>query len=174
MWAVCLDVTAFCGRAVLQWWNNQNKKVIYYYYCCCCAVQQTLPVVQPRGNAFWTQQKSCLNTCSASLQQGIKRTVIDLFFINDLINACSKDVLTGERMVSLIVFVNPPLVLSEYLQSLVEVLHAVRLVVLQEEDAWYLTRNTDLFWYIWSADSIHPTSAIHDLNCSSCASANKW
>lgn len=46
-------------------------------------------------------------------------------------------------MVSLIVFVNPPPVLSEYLQSLVEVLHAVRLVVLQDEDAWYLTQNTD-------------------------------
>lgn len=50
-------------------------------------------------------------------------------------NACSKDVLTGERMVPLIVFVNRPLVLSEYLQSLVEVLHAVSLVVLQEEES---------------------------------------
>lgn len=41
-----------------------------------------------------------------------------------------KDVLTGERVVSFIVFVNPPLVFSEYLQPVVELLLAVGSVIL--------------------------------------------
>lgn len=81
--------------------------------------------------------------------------------MNDLMNACSKDVLTGERMVSLIVFVNPPLVLSKYLQSLVEVLHAVRLVVLQEEDARYLTHNTTDFILIHLISRFNSTYQRH-------------
>lgn len=50
--------------------------------------------------------------------------------INDFIKASYRDILTAKRVVSLIVFVNPPLVFSEYLESLVELLPAVHFVVL--------------------------------------------
>lgn len=39
---------------------------------------------------------------------------------------------TCERVISFIVFVDPPLVLSEYLESLIVLLHAVQLVVLKD------------------------------------------
>lgn len=42
---------------------------------------------------------------------------------------------TCEGVISLIVFVNPPPVLSEYLESLIELLHAVHFVVLLMEEA---------------------------------------
>lgn len=48
---------------------------------------------------------------------------------------------TCERVISLIVFVNPPLVLSEYLESLIELLQAVRFVVLYMEETAVCNRD---------------------------------
>lgn len=47
-----------------------------------------------------------------------------------------KGVLTCERMIPLVVFVNSFLVLCKYLQSVVVLLHVVGLVVLQEEEQY--------------------------------------
>lgn len=54
-----------------------------------------------------------------------------------------KAILTGERVISRIVFVNPPLVLDEILEPLTELLFIVHFFVLHREEM------ANIKWLIW-------------------------
>ena len=97
----------------------------------------------------------------------------------------TKDVLTGERVVSFVMFINPPPVFSEYMQPLVELLHAVDFVILCRKKllviSLQLYKKRFLKHFLKKkkktkpkhSDSAKPTSAIHVLKCCSSASASK-